>query len=154
MDMIRVVISGPAEKGRRPYMIEIAGTPLTAPMSGWSNMPLLDACRVLQGLGLVSDDAVIGLYDPDSDKWRVRTTVGYGAKYTVVETPTGLKLAPYVPKESTAATPARSSAEPPPPHTPPASPAGRGRAAQALSRLKRSPRKPKPAGSGGRPARR
>jgi hypothetical protein len=80
--MIRVVITGPPSgTGYLPYKIEswALGRPQFV---GVSRLPLLDACRQLQQAG-VMDDTVVGLFDQDADRdeWRMRTTVGYGARY-------------------------------------------------------------------------
>lgn len=80
--MIRVVITGPPSgTGYSPYKIEswAHGRPQFV---GLSKEPLLDACRQLQQAG-VMNDTVVGLFDEgaDKDEWRMRTTVGYGARY-------------------------------------------------------------------------
>lgn len=80
--MIHVIITGPPKGGRMPYRIEGQsanhGNPILNLEAG---DPLLDACRVLAGMG-EPPDHLIGIFDnrryPD---WAARTTVGYGSRY-------------------------------------------------------------------------
>src|SRR5262245_13722356 len=85
--MIRVVV-GPAREGRFSYKVSTEGTRLSFPMEGLSATPLFDACRRLKELGAAPDEAVVGMFndwsEPDN-RFRLRTTVGYGAKMTVSE---------------------------------------------------------------------
>lgn len=90
--MIRVVITGPASSsGFFPYRIDWfqQGRPQFV---GLSREPLLDACRQLHQMGIMSD-TVVGLFDEWEyrDEWRLRTTVGYGAGRTVEEGRAGFR---------------------------------------------------------------
>lgn len=176
---IRVVVTGPAQMGRFPYRIDTEGTMLRHPVTGLSATPLLDACRTLKQLTAASDAAFIGLYDKDCNIYRMRTQVGYGAKWRVEETGSGPKFRPYEPPEvlearfsravegqgsikapegtgveATGAKPAISPAAPPPPHKPRASLAGTGQGRTEPAKPKSSHPKRKPTGSGGRRGRR
>src|SRR5262245_3237803 len=99
--MIRVVV-GPAREGRFSYKVSTEGTRLSFPMEGLSATPLFDACRRLKELGAAPDEAVVGMFndwsEPDN-RFRLRTTVGYGAKMTVSDPPqgSGVKFVPYTP---------------------------------------------------------
>ena len=61
--MIRVVITGPPREGRYPYRVETPGTRLAYAVSGWSGVPMWDACRMLKLWNVAEDDAAIGLYE-------------------------------------------------------------------------------------------
>ena len=83
--MIRVVV-GPSREGRFDYTVETTETRLAGPLRGLSATPLFDACRRLKELGAASDDAMVGMFnslDEPDNRFRLRTTVGYGAKMTV-----------------------------------------------------------------------
>lgn len=92
--MIHVIITGPPTTSKErspqfPYRIEghsVGGGVPIGPR--WSNEPLLDACRILKEMGEPAD-RLVGLYDTDKytaePDWRMRTTVGYGARFTVEE---------------------------------------------------------------------
>lgn len=83
--MIRVVITGPPKNGYFPYRTE-GYKDGRSQFVGLSTEPLLDACRQLSKIGVMSD-SVVGLFDEDQYKteWRLRTTVGVGSKLTVRE---------------------------------------------------------------------
>lgn len=175
--MIRVVITGPPSgTGFFPYKIEswAYGRPQFV---GVSHQPLLDACRQLKQAGLM-DDTVVGLFDEGAykDEWRLRTTVGYGAKHTVKENNrTGPVLAKYKPFPYDALRPrsdlnegagiegareaapspsgepsAKSEAPPPAAHTPPEPLVDTGPAPASPDKRKQSRRRPRPKGLGGR----
>ena len=97
--MIKVIITGPPSgAGFFPYRIDwwSEGRPQFV---GVSKQPLLDACRQLKAYGLM-DDTVVGLFDENQyrDEWRLRTTVGYGAKQTIREDAgTGPRMVPFRP---------------------------------------------------------
>jgi len=170
--MIRVIV-GANFSGRFDYKIMTENTRLAAPLTGLSATPLFDACRTLKKLGAASDDAMIGLFntpeEPDN-RFRLRTTVGYGAKMTVEEgdrkpvfrpfkedarfssggTPQEAEKTSEGGVEATGAKSAKLEAAPPPPSTPPASPAGTGPVPPKQPKRGLMHRKRKRAGSSGR----
>lgn len=185
MVMIRVVITAPAVEGRFHYRIETEGTRLAGPITGLAAAPLLDACRKLKDMDAAADDVTVGLFDEVryKDQWRMRTTVGYGAKMTVKETPTGPKFVPYQPMSPeaiaarsgatagalklgegteeapqaetlTGGPPAISEAPPPPPQRSPELPGDTGLAGPRRAKPILPQRKRKPVASGGRRGRR
>lgn len=83
--MIRVYITDKSKDGVFPYRIEghsaYGGTPI---MGRKSKEPLLDACRVLASLKEPSDH-MVGLFHEGRPDWLMRTSVGYGSRYTVEE---------------------------------------------------------------------
>jgi hypothetical protein len=64
-------------------------------LSGLSTEPLLDACRMLKDIG-VDPNSLIGLYSPGAKAFRMRTTVGYGAHWSIGGEHG--RLVPYEPK--------------------------------------------------------
>jgi len=174
--MIRVIV-GANFSGRFDYKIMTENTRLAAPLTGLSATPLFDACRTLKQLGAAEDSAMIGLFntpeEPDN-RFRLRTTVGYGAKMTVREDDTkSAQFVPYKPftadpsafgrgtpqeaektseggVEATGAKSAKPEAIPPPPHTPPTYLADKGRGLPKPPKQVPKPRKRKRAGSSGR----
>jgi hypothetical protein len=80
--MIRVIITGPPSgTGFMPYRVDwwVRGEPA---IIGVSRYPLIDAARKLKQMGLM-DSTVIGLFDMQDQEWKMRTTVGYGAKQAI-----------------------------------------------------------------------
>ncbi len=79
--MIEVVITGrKSRNGVFPYVVRGFA------VEGRSRQPLLDACRLLERMG-VDPTRLVGLFRKGSDVWDLRTTVGVGAKLTVHEEP-------------------------------------------------------------------
>ena len=82
--MIRVEVSEQGSGAYRhrglsfPFVIHEYG------IVGQSSEPLLDACRLLARAG-VDASTPIGLFDPGATEYRLKTTIGYGARHTVVE---------------------------------------------------------------------
>jgi len=64
---------------------------------GRSREPLLDACRALKTMGEPAS-RFVALFRPGRTDWDLRTTVGYGASKTVVESGPGLRLRPFTPQ--------------------------------------------------------
>lgn len=81
---VRVVITGPSDKGRFPYRIERSAECAGQPLVGFSAAPLLEACRTLKFLG-EPDPTIVTLHDEDRyrDTFRMRTTVGVGANLEI-----------------------------------------------------------------------
>ena len=82
--MIRVIVTGPPKTGFYPYRVDwwMRGQPQI--IGAWP-LPLFDACRKLKQMGLM-DSTVVGLFEGDDPKWKLRTTVGYGAKHWIEPT--------------------------------------------------------------------
>src|SRR5262245_59578480 len=112
--MIRVVLYGGATEGRFNYKVWTENTRLASPLEGLSAAPLFDACRRLLEMGAAGEKDVIGLFD-DSGKYdnqfRLKTTIGYGAKMTVKETGGAPRFVPYAPFPSGGAEEAEKTSE-------------------------------------------
>jgi len=77
---VRIKLAG---KGQFDY--SVAGTPV----QGRSVYPLLDACRQLKRMGADPASQIALFHGEQSARWTVRTTIGKGAKLTVIDKPSG-----------------------------------------------------------------
>jgi len=91
--MIRCIITGPgvttygtARAVKYPYIVRAIPGSTEEVLQGVSEVPLLDACRRLNRMG-IADNAKIGLFDlhtyTSNVEARLVTTVGYGARLGV-----------------------------------------------------------------------
>ena len=118
--MIRVILVSPATGGEYAYRIEGSAAGQGAPLTGCASDPLFDACRMLKRMGEPLD-TIAGLCDEGSNKWRMRTSVGYGSREPEVPMPNPVPYrefpgGPVIPPPN-AGMPATPAAPPPPPRT-------------------------------------